>query len=132
MDVRAMVAFEVFRNNERLCVAGVGDSGVLTAIVTWVTHSPDRVKQLAAEGISEEESAPDLFLQVGGLKDRVHMDWSTQALRVGDEIKVHIIEATQVDTPTTQRHDDPANEMKLKEAYVRRLAKELGWELREA
>jgi hypothetical protein len=64
--VQAMVGLEGFRNNERLCVAGVGDFGVLTACVSWVAPSPDRLDRWATEGISEQPA--ELNLQVGGLK----------------------------------------------------------------
>jgi hypothetical protein len=30
-----MIAFEIHLNGEKLCRAGIGDSGVLSAIVTW-------------------------------------------------------------------------------------------------
>jgi hypothetical protein len=46
-----MRAFEVSLNGKKLCLAGIGDDGVLTAIVDWVTGR-DRA---------------DLFLEVGGL-----------------------------------------------------------------
>jgi len=46
-----MRASEVLVKGEKLCVAGIGDDGVLTNIVNWVTRH--------GEG--------DLFLSVGGL-----------------------------------------------------------------
>jgi len=35
-----MRAFEVYINGERACLAGIGDDGVLTAIVSWVSKYP--------------------------------------------------------------------------------------------
>ena len=46
-----MRAFRIYLNGKKLCLAGIGDDGVLSAIVNWV--ATDR------EG--------DLFLHVGGL-----------------------------------------------------------------
>jgi hypothetical protein len=131
-----MVAYNVYRNDERLCVAGVGEFGVLTACVTWVAHSPEKLDRWAAEGIPEQEPA-ELILQVGGLKSNgngpaSHMRWAEEGLQVGDEIKIHITDASQADTPTTEYRDDPVQELEQKKAYVRRLAKELGWEIRES
>jgi hypothetical protein len=131
---QAMVSLEVYRNDERLCVAGIGDFGVLTACVNWVAHSPDRLEQWATEGVSEQPA--ELNLQVGGLKtnerlEPVQMRWIDTNLRVGDEIRIHIIDAPRVDTATTEYRDDPVKDAELKKTYVRRMARELGWEIRE-
>src|SRR5260370_39359023 len=48
---RHMRAFQVYLNGKRLCVAGIGDDGVLNVMVDWV----------AGNGHA------DLFLRVGGL-----------------------------------------------------------------
>jgi len=130
-----MIAFEVFRNNERLCVAGVGDFGVLTACVTWVAHRPEKIERWKTEGLSEQQPT-DLNLQVGGLRDdagaaALHMRWTDAVIRVGDEIKIHVVDASRVDAAGTEYRDDPAKDIEAKKAYVRRLAKELGWDIRE-
>jgi hypothetical protein len=131
-----MVAFEVFRNNERLCVAGVGDFGVLTACVTWVAHRPEKLERWKNEGISEQQPT-ELNLQVGGLQNNerasaLHMRWTDATLRVGDEIKIHVFDASRVDAATAEYRDDPGKDIEGKKTYVRRLAKELGWEIRES
>ena len=125
-----MVAFDVFHNNERLCVAGVGDFGVLTAIVTWVAHSPETLERWAAEGISEHPST-ELSLQVGGLTSTSGVRWIDASLRVGDEVKIQVIDAPRVDPATTEYRGVPIDDVEGKKSYVRRLAKELGWEIRE-
>ncbi|HKW18279.1 MAG TPA: hypothetical protein VJO35_12300 [Terriglobales bacterium] len=82
----AMRAFEISLNGKTLCVAGIGEDGVLSAIVDWVTK-PDH---------------GDLFLDVGGLispRDE-HVQWVRQKpLEVNDEIQVRIIETAHVDEP---------------------------------
>jgi hypothetical protein len=75
-------------------------------------------------------------LQVGGLKtnerlEPVQMRWIDTNLRVGDEIRIHIIDAPRVDIATTEYRDDPVKDAELKKTYVRRMARELGWEIRE-
>jgi len=114
----AMLGYNVYRNNERLCVAGVGDFGVLTACVTWVGYSPERLVRWAADGISERQPV-ELTLHVGGLKsdDRepgLHLRWIDANVRVGDEIKIQVIDVAQVDAATTEFHDDPETDFEAK------------------
>ena|ERR1035438_7757026 len=89
----SMRAFEVSVNGEKLCVAGIGDDGVLTSIVSWVARHGDG----------------DLMLSVGGLYSQTeeHVNWiSHRPLSVGDEIHVTIIETDSVDTPARKRPHD--------------------------
>lgn len=82
-----MKALEVFISGHRLCLAGVGDNGVLNAIVSWV-GSPGR-------------GDDDIFLSVGGLDSvsREHRRWNVPSIGVGSEILVRVVEATSVDPP---------------------------------
>lgn len=129
-----MVAFEVFRNDEKLCVAGVGDFGVLIACVNWLAHSPEKLEQRKAAGIWEPPPT-ELNVQVSGLQSDeatpLHKEWTEVPLRVGDRIKIHVIDAPEVDPPARERRDKPGDVLELKKAYLRRYAKELGWEIRE-
>ena len=112
-----MVAFEVYVNGKRICTAGVGDNGVLTTIVTWAAAPPNR---------------EDLGFAVGGLISprREHLRWADQqGLRVGDEVRVKIVERTKVDRPRSRKLPNPAHELRAKKAYVKRVAKELGWKI---
>ena len=131
-----MIGYNVYRNNDRLCVAAVGDFGVLTASVTWVSHRPEKLARWAAEGGSEKEPVA-LTLEVGGLKtdDRtpaLHMRWIDTSVRVGDEIKIQVIDAPRADAATIEYRDDPVKDLEGKKNYVRQVAKELGWEIRES
>ncbi len=56
-----MIAFEVHRNGEKLCTAGVS-SGVLTAVVSWVGGKAHD-KDAAQRGVEHR----DFLLHVGGL-----------------------------------------------------------------
>jgi hypothetical protein len=81
-----MRAFEVRVNGKKLCLAGIGDDGVLTATVNWVTR----------------DGKGDMFLQVGGFVSPAgeHVKWVNQRpLRVGDEIRVKIVRANSAETP---------------------------------
>jgi hypothetical protein len=113
-----MHAFEVSFNEKMLCLAGVGEDGVLSAIVNCVTGG--------ARG-----RRADLFLEVGGLANEEHVAWIKQKhLRVGDEIRVKIVEAGSVDKPVHKRRIHPAETVTAKKRYVRMMAKELGWKIR--
>lgn len=111
-----MHAFEVYRNGKRLCVAGIGEDGVLNTIVNHVIGN----------------GRNELFMSVGGLDCTTdeHLRWKENFhLKVGDEIRIKIIEAKSVDRPRKRFARDRAGELKSKKLYVRRMAKELGWEI---
>src|SRR4029077_14705098 len=76
--IATMVGYNIFRNDERLCVAGVGDFGVLTACVTWLGRSPERIAHRTAG--SSSDKPVELTLHVGGLRSGerdtgLHMRW---------------------------------------------------------
>ena len=109
-----MLSFNVSLNGKKLCLAGTGKQGVLSAHVTW-----------AASDRGEE-----LFLHVGGLANEEHIYWiNQQHLQVGDEIRFEICDAESVDDPTRKRRSDAAESLDFKKRYVRRIAKELGWKI---
>ncbi|MGO8985197.1 MAG: hypothetical protein ACLQFM_10450 [Terriglobales bacterium] len=112
-----MRAFKVSLNGERVCLAGIGERGVLTAIVTWVAG----------------DRRADLFMEVGGLANEEHLKWVNQKpLRVGDEIKVKIVEVTSVDRPVKKQLIHPAETVKAQKRYVRMLAKQFGWKIQRS
>jgi hypothetical protein len=110
-----MIAFEVYLNGKKLCLAGVGNNGVLAAITDYVTGTrPDR-----------------LHLHVGGLlssKDE-HVRWRDAKLNLGDEITIRIVETISVDRPRERKRRNPAEEQKLLKQYIRTTAKQLGWRI---
>ncbi len=110
-----MRAFRVEVNGKRICLAGVEKPGVLTAIAAYV----------------EGERGTDLDLSVGGLLTATneHVSWARRKLKNGDKIAITIIEASSVDKPKEQYRVDPRKEKRQKMAYVRAMAKELGWKL---
>lgn len=109
-----MRAFEVHLNKKKLCLAGIGENGVLTAIVDY------------ASGNGRDEIA----LTVGGLfslQDE-HVRWvKRRKLRVGDKILVKVVDTESVDKPTERRRRDLAAERRDQKRYVREMAKRLGW-----
>jgi hypothetical protein len=110
-----MRAFRIYLNGKQLCLAGIGDDGVLSAIVNWVGGG---------------RGPADLFLHVGGLVSpaQEHVNWVRQKpLRVGDEIRVKVVDATSVDTAPEKYGANSARDIKNQKAYLRAAAKQLGW-----
>lgn len=108
-----MQAFEVYLNGRKLCVAGIGNDGVLSAIVNLVTRKRER----------------DLFLGVGGLvspKGACELE-QQKPLRVGHEVLVRVVESTTVDEPAERQKTDSRKQLVSEKADVRAIAKKLGW-----
>ena len=81
-----MRAFEIYLNDEKLCVAGIGEDGVLSATAVWVSKND--------EG--------DVFLDVSGLisETEKHVRWVRQeSLRDGDTIQIKVVQSQTVDPP---------------------------------
>jgi len=111
-----MRAFAVSLNGKKLCIAGIGDDGVLVVAVNWVSR----------KGVG------DLFFHVGGLISPTgeFVDWTdNKRLRGNDRIEVKIVEAKSVDEPTRRKRNNPAKELRAKKRYVREMAKQLGWKI---
>ena len=86
-----MIGFEVILNGTRICTAGAGDEGTLSAIVSFVGNRKE------------------LDLEIGGLVDDAHLDWAVpKKLAVGDEITVRVVHTEQPDPPAMSRRDDHA------------------------
>jgi hypothetical protein len=116
-----MIAFEIYVNDDKICRAGVGDDGVLSAIVSW-----------AAKAMATGARNENLFLNMGGLinPEHKHVSWINQrGLAVGDKIQVNIVEADSVDEAERRDAADDVRLRQAKEDQVRRSVKELGWKL---
>jgi hypothetical protein len=110
-----MRAFEVHLNGKRLCLAGVGEDGVLTAIVDHVARP----------------KASSLNLRVGGLVSPIgkHVIWRNRRLKVGDEVLVKIVETDSADRPRKRYSFNPEGDAKKQKAHVRAMAKKFGWRI---
>ena len=128
-----MPGFEVHHNGEKLCTAGINDFGVLSAILTWVSHNPRKLQRWADEGRHLPE-ATALELRVGGLvsgegESGEHLNWVNSTISIGDEIRIRIIDGPNSDPPKTRYADDPAYVEEQRRSYLLSTAKELGWEV---
>jgi hypothetical protein len=112
-----MRAFEIYVNGEPLCLAGVSDASILTAITHYVGRGKGR-----------------LYLSVGGLlvPQEEHVHWKDRDLAVGDEIRIRIIESEKVDAPTKRYAIDPKKGVLAQKRYVRKMAKKFGWKIQSS
>jgi hypothetical protein len=86
------LCFEVRINDNDPVLAGLENIGVLTALVTYVSRSEGN----------------ELEIRVGGLKDRVHMDWVDQDLKTGDEVTIRIVDSENPAMPIRRTTEDEA------------------------
>lgn len=86
-----MRAYEVFLNGKRLCVAGIGSDGYISAYITY-------------------RSEPDAtWIDVVGLENRrkLYVQWTRKNLRTGDELLLKIVDRKSVDKyKVIRRHDE--------------------------
>jgi len=121
-----MICFEASINGRKVCVAGVGATGVLTAILSWVNRERfDGDEKYDAKTNRVEE----LFFSVGGLtdhgNDNVHLKWlQDEELKPGDEVRIRIVERECCDPPIDARTDTADYIEKSKRAYYERLKQE--------
>lgn len=77
--------------------------------------------------------APPYELSVGGPKGRTEtlLHWAVPELKVGDEVIIRIHEAGEGDAPHERVRYDPEVMLRQEQEYVRQMAQEWGWEIRE-
>lgn len=87
-----MICLEVYLNDKKICVAGVDESGLVTAIVTVIPHRPQEI----------EKGLPLADFRVGGLVNNEHVRWTEPEksdLKIGDEVTFKVIELETADEP---------------------------------
>ena len=105
-----MIAFVVSLNGKQIGTIGVGDSGVLSAIVRW-------------SGRAGEPG--DFGLDIGGLDTRTdeHIRWPhPPEIQVGDTITILVKESDTVDTPTDRK--TPAQLRQEEEEFLTEMERE--------
>jgi hypothetical protein len=99
-----MIAFVVSVNGQRVGTIGIGDSGVLSTIMSW-------------SGRTGEPG--DLRLSIGGLDTHTdeHVRWpDPPEIKVGDTITIQVVETDTVDTPTDRK--TPAQLREEEQAFL--------------
>jgi hypothetical protein len=120
-----MRAFALYLNGKKIGTAGVGDDGVLSAIISWVSRK-SRATSAKGRGAVEE-----MHVDLGGLSNETdeHLRWHQRPLRVGDEICIKVLEAASVDKPRHRQKRNRTEELRQEKRYVRQTAKRLGWKI---
>ncbi len=125
---RRPVVFDVYLNGRRLCRAGVGESGVLSAIINWVSGGTTR---------DGRRRKAQLDLHVGGLRhdDRgsdIHPSWVDVNLKPGDQISVRVGQGDRIDRPVREKVWTAEDTRRSEENYLNHLAPQDGWVRRGA
>jgi hypothetical protein len=112
-----MRAYEIFLNGKRLCAAGVGKDGYISAIVTHLSE--------------KNETEMDIVGLLASKK--LYVRWARRPLRTGDDVRIKIVEKKTVDKfkKIIGRPDNPGRTIELQKRMVRKMAKEFGWEIRQ-
>jgi hypothetical protein len=121
-----MVAFEVYLNGKKLCVAGTGQTGMVGAHVYWVRHKEGLVRTHTGK------TAKQIFtLEVSGLSPErdEHLRWQRRKVRLGDEIRIRVTDKAAADRPRTRERRDPTGELRAQKKYVRQMARKFGWKI---
>jgi hypothetical protein len=114
---RRMTVFDVYLNDRRICRAGVGGDGVLSAIVSWTRLTGAAVAEARRRKRPREEAR----LHVGGLADNSHVSWSDRDLRTGDRVGLVLGQSGRADPPATVRRRNAADDERRERAYYLRL-----------
>ena len=98
-----MICFEVQINGEKICRAGIGEFGVLTSGIAWVNNRQQR---------SDEDDVKSVSLNVGGLTipesdTGEFVTWVREELKVGDQVRMIIVDAVDADEPVERQHREP-------------------------
>jgi hypothetical protein len=118
-----MIAFEVHLNGKKLCTAGVGQLGVLSACMSWRAQPYKKGGPPVAEY---------LRLDVGGLANSgEHLRWLDRKLKRGDLVSIKVVEVDSVDKPRERQRPNAAADLRRQKQYVRQMAKRFGWKIQK-
>jgi hypothetical protein len=116
-----MIVFDAFINGKRLCRAGVGDAGMLYASVAWVQR--DTRGRRRGAGFTGE---PMLAFNVEGRTEESYRVWQCLNLKVGDQVRLKVLEAQTADPPSRETRVDPAAADKAERRWYLMLKRKYG------
>ena len=108
-----MIVFDVSLNDRKVCRAGVGRDGVLSAIVNWVKLTGDAAR--TARRL--EKPVEEMRLEVGGLRRETQRRWPDRPLSIGDTVTIAVGSKGRVDQPQVEKRDDPAARQQQERRY---------------
>lgn len=98
-----MTVFDVYVNGCKLCRAGVGEDGVLDAIVSWAKLTGPAARSARRLKRPSEETR----LHVGGLAKDTHRRWPGRDLKAGDRVTIAVVDSEAFDPPIREEPRDP-------------------------
>ena len=123
-----MLAFELFVDDERICLAGMEDWAVMSVILSAVRPRADREPprhgelEVTAGGLSEDDS--------NGVAH--HARWARVKLAVGSKVTVNVVETDQPDPPTRRyRSDHEVRETPFTDEEIEQMEREEWLRLKE-
>ncbi|MBQ0960941.1 hypothetical protein KAK06_18440 [Ideonella sp. 4Y11] len=108
----ADVRFEICVNGQPVGTIGIEAFGVLTAIVSRVRRSPDKIADAHRQRPGFDEAAflrEVCELSMTGLDSVLgeHRDWGTRPLAAGDVVTIRVLAAGPCDPPRTALANTP-------------------------
>jgi hypothetical protein len=95
-----LLGFEIWKNGEKIALAGLKDGGAVSLMLTWVGKGVGASSR-AAEGAEID----GLDLRVGGIDSSdpagdMSIEWiEDTALRLGDDIQIRLVSTREIDAP---------------------------------
>ena len=120
-----MPVFHIYLNGKKLCTAGIDDTGVVAAHISWVRRRGEHTRSGKPNSVEEE-----LRLEVGGNvpEDQI-LRWVDRKLKIGDELRVVIVKDAPVDKPRKRQWPDPAQALRRQKRRIKAMAKKFGWKI---
>jgi hypothetical protein len=94
-----MICFQIEINGQKVCTAGVGDTGSLGVHLNWLKPNPVDALQRGTEQMVLGVSG---FTQPPGEIEWVRARWLDRAMKAGDQIVIRILEQDKADAPAVQ------------------------------
>ena len=97
-----MLAFELFVDDRRICLAGMEDWAVMSVILSAVQPREDRERprtselNISAGGLSETDASGAAY----------HARWGKVDLQVGSKVVINLVDTDQPDPPIRRYRSD--------------------------
>jgi hypothetical protein len=87
-----MICFEVYINGQKVCLAGIGNDGVLAVMATFIASSESQRTDFRVGGLIKVDA-----------ETQQQIEWLDRELKVGDDVTIKIVEAETYDAPMNQK-----------------------------
>jgi hypothetical protein len=87
-----MICFEIYINGQKVCLAGVGSDGVLSAMATFIASSKSQNTDFRVSGLSKVDA-----------ETSQQIEWLDRELSIGDVLTIKVVETENYDIPPSQK-----------------------------